>query len=69
MALLEKSVSTNPRAMGRPPLHMKATQVRLPERLMERIDAVSGTYGRAQFIREAVELELERREREAKRKG
>jgi len=35
----------------------------LPPDVLERIDALCGTYGRAKFIREAVEAELERREK------
>ena len=46
--------------MGRPPLHMKPTMVRLSKRLLERIDAVAGNYGRAAFIRAAVEEKLAR---------
>ena len=49
--------------MGRPPLGLKATQVRLPEGMAGRIDALVGTQRRAQFIREAIEAELERREK------
>lgn len=49
--------------MGRPPLGNKATQVRLPQDVMDRIDALTGTNRRAQFIREAVLAELERREK------
>lgn len=48
--------------MGRPALGVKPTLVRLPEGVAERIDAVAGPNRRAQFIREAVEAELERRE-------
>jgi predicted DNA-binding protein len=48
--------------MGRPPLHMKGTHVRLPEETMQRIDALVGNKRRAQFIREAIDRELERRE-------
>jgi predicted DNA-binding protein len=46
--------------MGRPPLFMKVIPVRLPPEVIERIDAL-GTYGRAKFIREAVENELAQR--------
>ena len=49
------------RPMGRPPLNMKPTPVRIAPETLERIDALVGTYGRAKFIREAVERELERR--------
>ena len=48
--------------MGRPTMGLKATQVRLPPELMERIDALCGPGRRADFIREAVEAELTRRE-------
>lgn len=52
--------------MGRPPLKVKPTLVRLPEGLPERIDALVGPHKRAEFIREAVEKELARQERAAK---
>lgn len=42
---------------------VKATAVRLPEGVAERIDALCGANRRAEFIREAVERELKRRER------
>jgi Arc/MetJ-type ribon-helix-helix transcriptional regulator len=40
---------------------MKIMPVRLPPEVVEQVDALVGTYGRARFIREAVEAELERR--------
>lgn len=49
--------------MGRPPMHMKIVPVRLPPEVIEKVDGLVGQYGRAQFIREAVERELERREK------
>ena len=49
--------------MGRPPLGNRATQVRLPQAVMDRIDALCGKNRRAEFIRDAVVAELERRER------
>lgn len=49
--------------MGRPSLSMKGTTVRLPEETIRRMDAVVGTYGRAQFIREAIEEKLVRTEK------
>lgn len=58
----EQALAKPPR-MGRPPLNMKIVPVRLPPEVIEKVDAVVGTYGRAQFIREAVERELERREK------
>ena len=56
--------AAKPRRMGRPPLNMKVMPVRLPPEVIERVDALVGKYGRAAFIREAVERELERRKEE-----
>lgn len=50
--------------MGRPPLGVKTTVVRLPEGLAERIDDLIGPNRRAKFIREIVEREVERLEGE-----
>ena len=50
--------------MGRPPLNNKPVLVRLPEEALEKIDELVGTYGRAKFIRDAVEKELALREKE-----
>ena len=52
--------------MGRPSLNVKPTLVRLPEEVAERIDAIAGKGKRAEFIREAIDRELRRRERLAK---
>jgi predicted DNA-binding protein len=49
--------------MGRPPLNVKETKVRLTDEQRERIRALVGEQGMAQFIREAIERELKRRER------
>lgn len=51
--------------MGRPPLGVKPTQVRLTIELRQRIEALVGPSRMAVFIREAVEAELSRREAEA----
>lgn len=51
--------------MGRPPMQIKATVVRLSEDVLERIDELMGPNKRAEFIREAIERELKRRERKA----
>lgn len=56
-------ISDSSRRMGRPPLKVKPILVRLPEGMGERIDALIGKNKRAEFIREAAELELQRRER------
>lgn len=61
------SISDTPRRMGRPPLGNKPTLVRLPEEARERIRALVGESGTAQFIRDAVERELKRREKEAEK--
>lgn len=47
---------------GRPPLGVKETKVRLTEEQRDRIRVLVGEQGMAQFIREAVERELKRRE-------
>jgi len=54
--------------MGRPPLNAKMTAVRLSEETRERIRALVGDSGMAGFIREAVERELTRREKEKAKK-
>lgn len=63
MAVLEnKPVADTCPRMGRPPLGVKPTTVRLPVEFFDRIEAVAGKNRAAAFIREAVENELERRE-------
>lgn len=49
--------------MGRPPLNVKETKVRLTQEQRERIEALVGPNRMAVFIREAIEAELQRRER------
>jgi hypothetical protein len=49
--------------MGRPPLNASwKINARLTDEQRRRIEAIVGNYGVAQFIREAVDNELERRE-------
>jgi predicted DNA-binding protein len=55
--------------MGRPPLNVKATLVRLPDNLAERIDALAGPNKRADYIRKAVVKQVESDERSLKRRG
>ncbi|WP_143004924.1 hypothetical protein [Novosphingobium aromaticivorans] len=62
--LAEKKISDSQSRMGRPPLGVVATVVRLSPDLLARIDALAGPGKRADFIRKAVEAELARRERE-----
>lgn len=52
--------------MGRPPMHVKETKVRLTDDQRRRIEAVAGPNRMAEFIREAVERELTRREKKPK---
>jgi hypothetical protein len=49
--------------VGRRPLGVRPTLVRIPQSLLDRIDALLGAGRRAGFIRDAVEAELERQER------
>lgn len=46
--------------MGRPSLGIMSTTVRLPQAVLERIDALLGKKRRSQFIRQAVMEKLER---------
>lgn len=62
--MTEISVAGRKPRMGRPPMNVKPTLVRLPEGVPERIDAIAGPNRRAEFIREAIEKELRKRERE-----
>lgn len=50
--------------MGRPPLNVKPTVVRLTDEVRQRIEALVGPNRMSAFIREAVENELARREKE-----
>jgi hypothetical protein len=55
------------RPMGRPPLskkfETKPVLIRLTEDVSDRIDAIAGPNKRGEFIREAIDRELARRER------
>ncbi|OAH38606.1 hypothetical protein AX777_23480 [Sphingobium yanoikuyae] len=55
-------VPDSDRAMGRPPLGMKPTTIRLSTDTLRRIELLVGNRRIALFIREAVENELQRRE-------
>ena len=48
--------------MGRPPLNVKPTVVRLTPEALDRIERVAGPGKRSEFVREAVDNELDRRE-------
>lgn len=58
-------IPDKPSRMGRPPLNVKATMVRLPDGMAEKIDELAGKNRRAEFIREAIEHHIKRRERTA----
>lgn len=62
MHLAKKTITANAPRMGRPPIG-KFTAVRLSDDMLARIDALAAKGKRADFIREAVERELERREK------
>lgn len=62
MTLTNFSGTDTPTRMGRPPLNVKETKVRLTDEQRQRIEALVGPNRMAAFIREAVENELERRE-------
>lgn len=62
MRLEKKEITASAPRMGRPPIG-KFTAVRLSDEMLARIDAHAAKGKRADFIREAVERELERREK------
>ena len=67
MQVLEnKPIADSPPKMGRPPLGVKPTTVRLPVETIDRIEAVAGKQKVAGFIREAVVEKLERSEKTPK---
>lgn len=66
MVLTDKAISPTPRRMGRESLGVVGVYVWLFSGQRERIDALVGKQHRSDFIREAVEREIKRRE--AKRK-
>lgn len=64
LGLAEKVISDTPRSVGRPPLWSENMQARFKAGTFERIARVLGeNEDRTDFIREAVERELKRRER------
>lgn len=64
MAKLAGTVNT--RGRGRPALDLKETKVRLSPDQRLRIEALVGSQKMAEFIREAVAREIERREQLAR---
>ena len=55
--------SAKPQRMGRPPLQVEATTIRLAKGTGARIERLVGKSGMARFIRAVIEAELERREK------
>lgn len=62
MALTDFQGTDRPARMGRPPLNVKETKVRLTDDQRQRIEAIVGPNRMAAFIRDAIEAELKRRE-------
>jgi hypothetical protein len=60
---MSSPITATPRRRGRPPLNLTPTVVRLSKDTLKRIEALVGKNHMAEFIREAVERELKRRER------
>ena len=61
--LTDLLISAKPRRMGRKQINHEQTPARVPEGTLARIDAtLADGEKRSDFIREAVERELERRE-------
>ena len=58
--LPETTANATDRRMGRPPLNHVRIPVRLAQEAIDEIDERVGTYGRAKFIRQAVEEKLAR---------
>lgn len=67
--MTRQAASNTESRMGRPPLNVKPVLVRLPADVPDRIDAIAGKNRRAEFIREAVEKELELREADVNGQG
>ena len=59
--LANNCVTDSAARMGRPSLGVKFTAVRLAPEILLRIDTLAGVGKRSEFIREAVERELQRR--------
>ena len=55
--------------MGRPPLPVEGIRVHQEKEMVQRIDALVGTYRRSKFIREAIEEKLKRLEKRATREN
>ncbi|WP_441256056.1 hypothetical protein [Tardiphaga sp. 285_C5_N1_2] len=54
--------------MGRPPLGNRSTNVRISEEVKDRIRELVGDKGMAQFIRDAIDEKLAKREQSTKKR-
>ena len=61
---MDSLIAAKPHRMGRPPLGVRATKVRLTDDQLRRIDQLVGSRRMAAWIRSAIDRELERQERE-----
>lgn len=64
--LVEKDFGGISRPVGKPPLGVKKTTVRLPPEALAEIEGLVGKHRLATFIREAVQEALERRRNTAR---
>jgi hypothetical protein len=62
-ALAEKAMAVSGQRMGRPPLDVQKTTVRLPTGTVDQIKGIVGEHRVAAFIRSAVEEKLAREEK------
>lgn len=56
-------ISATSGKMGRPPLHLKPRLIRLSARAIDEIEALVGKNRLSQFVREAIDREIERRKK------
>lgn len=61
---MDSLIAAKAHRMGRPPLGVRATKVRLTDDQLRRIDQLVGSRRMAAWIRDAIDRELERQERE-----
>jgi predicted transcriptional regulator len=61
---MDSMIAAKPSRMGRPPLGVRATKVRLTDDQLRRIDQLVGARRMAAWIRDAINRELERQEAE-----
>ena len=69
VALTDFPITVMRARMGRPPMNVKPTMVRLTEETRQRIEALAGPNRMAEFIRDAIEAELVKREKDLRRQG